>query len=179
MESCQVGFAPAFFIFRVMIENSSIVEFITAATVEAVGEGPIELVHIELAGNKRDRIVRIYIDKEGGVTIEDCTNISRAIEERLDEADVIPGSYVLEVSSPGIERELYKTSDFERFIGEVAKVKLKDAIGEQKTLTGKILTVNGETISIDDRTAGEIEFKFGNVAKANLKIDLAKEFGTK
>jgi len=137
----------------------------------------IELVHVEIAGTKRDVVVRIYIDKKGGVTIEDCSIVSRSVEEVLDSEDFIPSKYVLEVSSPGIERQLYSLNDFVKFAGHLAKVKTNTEIDGQKTFVGPITQVEGETITVDDRTKGIVSFAFSDVAKANLKIDLAKEFG--
>ena len=145
----------------------------------AAADTGVELVHVELAGIKRDQVVRIYIDKKGGVTIDDCTKVSHAVETVLDVDDFIPGKYVLEVSSPGIERDLYSLADFVKFTGQLAKVKTKADIDGQKTFVGYITSVEGEDITIDDRTRGSVTFPYGNVDKANLKIDLAKEFGSK
>src|SRR3954447_3447787 len=92
----------------------------------------VELVHVEIAGTKRDSVLRIYIDKPEGVTLDDCSLFSRDVEAVLDLEDVIPTRYVLEVSSPGIERELYSIADFKRFEGELAKVKTKAEIDGQK-----------------------------------------------
>jgi len=147
---------------------------IATKVAKAVG---IELVHVEIAGTKRDVVVRIYIDKKGGVTIEDCSIVSRSVEEVLDSEDFIPSKYVLEVSSPGIERQLYSLNDFVKFAGHLAKVKTNTEIDGQKTFVGPITQVDGETITVDDRTKGIVSFAFSDVAKANLKIDLAKEFG--
>ena len=145
-----------------------------AAKVAAAGG--VELVHVEIAGTKRDVVVRIYIDKEGGVTIEDCSLFSKAIEDILELEDFIPSKYVLEVSSPGIERELYSLADFVKFTGQLAKVKTNVEIDGQKTFVGTIIEANEDKIEIGDRTKGTVSFTFADVAKANLKIDLAKEF---
>ncbi|MFM9903842.1 MAG: ribosome maturation factor RimP [Pyrinomonadaceae bacterium] len=136
----------------------------------------LELVHVEIAGIKRDRILRIYIDKPDGVTIEDCSQFSRSVEDVLDSEDTIPSRYVLEVSSPGIERELYSLADFVKFEGKLAKVKTNIEIGGQKTFVGPIVKAADDQIVIDDRTQGNVTFKYTDVAKANLKIDLSKEF---
>jgi ribosome maturation factor RimP len=109
--------------------------------------------------------------------LDDCSNMSRAIEDVLDSEDIIPSKYVLEVSSPGIERELYSLNDFIKFSGRLAKVKLKTELDGQKTFVGSITEVNGDKITIDDRTKGNTTFSYSDVEKANLKIDLAKEFG--
>ena len=136
----------------------------------------VELVHVEIAGTKRDVVVRIYIDKPKGVTIEVCSLFSRAIEDIIELEDFIPSRYVLEVSSPGIERELYSLADFIRFTGQLARVKTNAEIDGQKTFVGPIVEASEDKIEIDDRTLGTVSFTFADVTKANLKIDLAKEF---
>jgi ribosome maturation factor RimP len=138
----------------------------------------VELVNVEIAGTKRDSVLRIYIDKPEGVTLDDCSNFSRDVEAVLDVEDLIPSKYVLEVSSPGIERELYSVDDFRRFDGRLVKVKTKEEIDGQKTFVGTITGVDDEgTITVEDRTRGPVSFTFADIAKANLKIDLSKEFG--
>ena len=139
-------------------------------------ERQVELVHVEIAGTKRDSVLRIYIDKPEGVTLDDCSLFSRDMESVLDAEDIIPTRCVLEVSSPGIERELYSLADFKRFEGESAKVKTTADIDGQKTFVGKITSVEGEIITIDDRSRGPVTFSYADVAKANLRIDLSKEF---
>jgi ribosome maturation factor RimP len=158
------------------MDKESITERVRAIAGRAAGENGAELVHVEIAGTKRDAVVRIYIDKEGGVTLEDCSTVSRDVEAILDEEDLIASRYVLEVSSPGIERELYSISDFEKFAGQLIKVKTRDAIDGQKTFVGNIVAVAGNTISIQDRIRGVMNFDHSDIAKANLKIDLSKEF---
>ncbi len=143
---------------------------------DAAGKSGIELVHLEISGTKRDAVVRIYIDKEGGVTLDDCSRVSRDVEEVLDQEDIIPSRYVLEVSSPGIERELYSLSDFEKFAGHLIKVKAKESVNGQKTFVGNLVGVNGQEITIEERTIGMLSLDYSNIEKANLKIDLSQEF---
>lgn len=161
------------------MESRSVAERVREIASGAVADSDIELVHVEIAGVKRDRVIRIYIDKVGGVTLEDCSTISQKIEAVLDAEDLIPSKYVLEVSSPGIERQLYSLADFVKFTGQLAKVKLKNEINGQKTFIGTIVGLDQETIILDDRTVGEVSFDHGNVEKANLRIDLAKELSGK
>ena len=162
------------------MDKHLIIERVKEIATKIAGESGIEVVHVDLAGTKRDAVLRIYIDKEGGVTIEDCSNMSRSIEAVLDaEEDLIPSKYVLEVSSPGIERELYSLSDFQRFTGQLAKVKTRTGVDGQKTFVGTIASVEDDKITIDDRTRGMVSFDYSDVDKANLKIDLSKEFGRK
>jgi len=135
-----------------------------------------ELVHVEIAGTKRDAIVRIYIDKQDGITLDDCGSLSAEVGEILDAEDLIPGRYVLEVSSPGIERELYTLGDMKRFAGRLIKAKMRNAYNGQKTFVGMLISVKDEEFTMDDRTIGEITLPFRDVQKANLKIDLQEEF---
>jgi ribosome maturation factor RimP len=144
---------------------------------QAAAETGIELVQVEMAGTSRDSVVRIYIDKQGGVTLDDCSMVSQKVEVVLDVEDLIPGRYVLEVSSPGIERQLYSLADFSRFAGQLVKVKTAVEIEGQKVFVGPITSVDDEVIAIEDRTKGPVSIRYSDVEKANLKIDLAKEFG--
>ena len=159
------------------MSGSLIADRVTQISAAVAGESGIELVQVEIAGTKRDAVLRIFIDKEGGVTLDDCGNISRKIEDVLDAEDFIPSRYVLEVSSPGIERQLYSLADFVKFTGHLIKVKTKEEIDGQKTFVGPVTSVEGETITVNDRTKGIVSFEYSGVDKANLKIDLAKEFG--
>ncbi|MBP7376286.1 MAG: ribosome maturation factor RimP [Pyrinomonadaceae bacterium] len=136
----------------------------------------VELVHSEVAGTKRDSVVRIYIDKPDGVTLDDCGGFSSSVEDVLDAEDFIPGKYVLEVSSPGIERELYTLADFEKFKGRLVKVKTSQEFAGQKNFVGSLTGVEDSEITIEDRTVGEVQFPYETVTKANLKIDLDAEF---
>lgn len=139
----------------------------------------VEFVHSEVVGTKRDSVVRIYIDKADGLTIEHCSGFSSAIEEILDVEDFIPGKYVLEVSSPGIERELYSLDDVIKFTGRLVKIKAKAGIESQKTFVGVLESVEDGVLKITDRTVGKVLLPYADVAKANLKIDLQEEFKRK
>ncbi len=177
-----MGFAPTFYFVRLVQWGFEMEVRYNATRVkeiasQAVKDSDIELVHVEIAGVKRDQVFRVYIDKAGGVTLEDCSTVSQKIEAVLDAEDFIPSKYVLEVSSPGIERQLYSLADFVKFTGQLAKVKLKREIDGQKVFVGAITGVEGDTITFDDRTVGEVKFVYSEVEKANLKIDLSKEFG--
>lgn len=148
------------------------VEQIAVSVTEPAG---IEFVHCEIAGSKRNPIVRLIIDKPGGVTLEDCAQVSRDVEAVLDRDDFIPTAYVLEVSSPGIERELYALADFEKFAGKDVRVKTNRAIGGQRNFSGTILGVKENEIDIEDRTNGRIHIPYESVVKANLIVDVTED----
>lgn len=138
-------------------------------------ENNLELVQAEVGGSGKKLTVRVFIDKPGGVTHDDCTAVSRSLEKIFDAEDFIPAAYLLEVSSPGLERELYSLQDFKKFTGSLAKVKLNSPIDGQKNFRGRIAAVEDEEIVFEDKTRGAARFPYGAVAKANLEIDLEEE----
>jgi ribosome maturation factor RimP len=152
-----------------------IIEKIKAIAESAANEENIELVHIEMIGGAKNPTLRIFIDKPDGVTLDDCSNISRKMSAVLDADDFIPTAYTLEVSSPGLERELYSLKDFEKYAGNLAKVKTKHPINGQKNFRGRITEVKGEEIVFEDITNGAVQFPYNTIAKANLELDLDEE----
>lgn len=144
---------------------------------EAVaGKNNLELVRAEVVGSAKEPIVRIFIDQPQGITHEDCSKVSHEIGEILDKEDFISAEYILEVSSPGLERELYSLKDFEKFAGSLAKVKTRKPVDGQRNFRGKIKAVEDAEIIFEDKTNGEVRFPYEIVAKANLEIDLEEEF---
>jgi len=93
----------------------------------------------------------------------------------LDVEDFIHASYTLEVSSPGLERGLYKREDYERFAGQIVKLKTRSPIGGQRNFRGRLLGIAGDEVSIEDRTSGRVIVPFESVSKANLEMDFAEE----
>jgi len=139
----------------------------------------LELVHSEVAGPDNKPIVRIFIDKPNGVTHQDCSEVSHYMGTILDVEDFIHAAYTLEVSSPGLDRGLYKRSDFERFAGSLAKQKANTPIEGQRNFRGRLLGVEGEEALFDDRTSGRVRVPLKDIAKANLEIDFDAELGKK
>jgi ribosome maturation factor RimP len=142
----------------------------------AAAERGVELVHVELAGGARSPVVRIFIDKPGGVTHADCSEVSTHVSTVLDVEDFIHEAYTLEVSSPGLERGLYGRADFERFAGRLARIRTRGAVGGQRNFRGRIVAVEGEEIVFEDKTTGRVRVPLSEVAKANLEIDVEEEF---
>jgi ribosome maturation factor RimP len=177
----RVGWArvPTFYFGVKVMQSSSIVERIEKIAADGAKANGVEYVHSEIVGSKRNMTVRIYIDKPEGVTIEDCSNVSRSIEAVIDADDFIPSSYVLEVSSPGLDRPLFSIQDFEKFAGKKAKVKTSAPINGQSNFNGRIVGVESEEISFEDKTNGMVMIPFSIVEKANLRVDLSEEFKKK
>ena len=113
-----------------------------------------ELVDVEWVKEGANWYLRAYIDKEGGITIDDCETVSRALGDILDEQDFISENYILEVSSPGLDRPLKKNKDFERSIGKDVEIKLYKALNKQKEFTGILEGYDDEcvTIRLEDET---------------------------
>jgi ribosome maturation factor RimP len=136
----------------------------------------LELVHAEVAGPDNKPIVRIFIDKPNGVTHQDCSEVSLHVGTVLDVEDFIHASYTLEVSSPGIERGLYKRQDYERFAGSLAKLRTRKPVNGQRNFRGRLLGIDGEDVLLEDRTSGRVRVPLEVVAKANLEMDVNAEF---
>ncbi len=157
------------------MNKSERVERIREITETVVEKQALELVHVELVGSGKQQTVRIFIDNEKGITHEDCASVSHEVEKQIDAEDLIKNSFVLEVSSPGIERGLYKLPDFEKFAGETAKIKTISPVNGQRNFEGEILRIEGGEILFDDKTNGSVRIPFEAVTKANLKVDFEKE----
>ena len=156
--------------------SSSVADRVQAIAERVAIDHGLELVHAEVAGPDNKPIVRIFIDKPNGVTHQDCSEVSLHVGTVLDVEDFIHASYTLEVSSPGIERGLYKLQDYERFAGSLAKLKTRKPVNGQRNFRGRLLGIDGEDILIEDRTSGRVKVPFEVVAKANLEMDVDAEF---
>ena len=136
----------------------------------AAREG-LELVHWETVGPRNHFVLRIFIDKPGGVTLGDCERVSNQVGTLFDVEDLIPSQYTLEVSSPGIERGLYKPADYERFSGSRVKLRTAQPIDGQRNFKGVLLGINGDIVSLEADAAGRIDIPFEQIAKANIEYE--------
>ena len=137
--------------------------------IESLG---IELDELEFKRMKGKALLRVFIDRKGGVTIDDCERVSREIEAVLDVEDPIPYSYVLEVSSPGLDRPLRKPEDFRKYSGSRARVITIDPIEKQNFFVGQIVEAGDSDIRIllqKDRT---ITIPYENISKARLEVEV-------
>jgi ribosome maturation factor RimP len=144
----------------------------------------LEVVEVEMRGGGKSRMLRVFIDRQNGVTHEDCANLSREVSTILDVEDAMPGgSYLLEVSSPGLDRKLSRAADFERFQGSRVKLTTREPVNGNRHFEGKLerfesgrLTLNLAEARRKFRPAHdatqELEIDLANVEKANLVPDL-------
>lgn len=133
-------------------------------------ENDLELYDVEFKGLGKNGVLRVFIDKEGGVTIDDCAHISRELGTLLDIHDVIPDSYTLEVSSPGLTRALRNPRDFRRCMGKKAKIKTRTEFDKKKLFIGTILDFKDDVVTIDDDGV-RLSIPYGDIEKANLELD--------
>ncbi|MBD1226734.1 MULTISPECIES: ribosome maturation factor RimP [Xenorhabdus] len=136
---------------------------IISAPVEALG---FELVGLEFI-RARVSTLRVYIDSEEGITVDNCADVSHQVSAVLDVEDPIPGLYNLEISSPGLERPLFKAEHYQRFIGEDVSLVLRMAMQNRRKWQGIIKSVDGEMITVTVDGKDEV-FALSNIQKANL-----------
>ena len=144
--------------------NSSELEKVVAPELEALG---FECVKLEIVGSPRSPIVRLYIDREEGVSVKHCAMVSRAIGLVFESLDPFSGRYLLEVSSPGNNRPLTKEEHFVRFAGSEARIQFKDPTEGKKTYTGHIRSCLNNVLLMDT-DEGEQEIRLTDIIKANL-----------
>jgi ribosome maturation factor RimP len=157
------------------VSARSIEERVRAISERVAIDHGLELVHAEVAGPDNKPIVRIFIDKPEGITHEDCSAVSLHVGTILDVEDFIHSAYTLEVSSPGLDRGLYKPADYERFAGSLAKMKTHRPVGGQRNFRGRLLGLEGEEVLFEDRTSGQLRVPLASIAKANLEIDVEQD----
>lgn len=140
----------------------------------------LEVVEIEFRGGGKSRMLRVFIDKPAGVTHEDCANFSREFGTVIDVEDAVPGaSYVLEVSSPGLDRKLTRAADFERFAGSRVKLMTREPVNGNRHFEGRLDSFHDGRLTLDLSAARrkhrpgqdepqKVEIELANVEKANL-----------
>ncbi len=153
-----------------MAKHAEIEERTEALVLPIIEEHHFELVDVEYVKEGADWYLRVYADKEGGINIDDCVLISRALEAKLDAEDFIEDAYILEVSSPGLGRPLKKEKDYLRSIGKSIDIKLYQAKENQKEFTGILKEYSSDHIilTIDEE---DVTFETKGIAMARLSLD--------
>jgi ribosome maturation factor RimP len=164
------------------------IERVRAIADRVAASSGLEVVEVEFKGSGNSRMLRITIDKPAGVTHEDCANLSREVGTILDVEDVVAGSYILEVSSPGLDRQLSRPADFERFVGSRVKIKTREPVNGNRHYQGLLEGFHEGRLRLHlvpnspkakgkkhQESAGEaprLEIELTNVEKANLVPEL-------
>jgi ribosome maturation factor RimP len=134
----------------------------------------LELVDVELVSETGRWVLRIYMDKEGGVTLDDCAEVSRELGDIIDAEDIIDFPYVLEVSSPGLNRVLKKEHDFVRSIGKLVKLTMSKPVGNRRNFTGRLTDVNAGIVRLSLDDGRFVDLPLEDVEKARLKYEFNK-----
>ncbi|CAM3422590.1 ribosome maturation factor RimP [Cytobacillus oceanisediminis] len=152
---------------------SKVTETVEELVTPIVDELNLELVDIEYVKEGKDWFLRVFIDKETGVDIEECGLVSEKLSEKLDAADPIPYNYFLEVSSPGAERPLKKDKDFVKAVGKNVFIKTYEPIDGEKTFEGVLTQFDGETVTVEVKIKTRkksVEIPYEKVANARLAV---------
>jgi ribosome maturation factor RimP len=136
----------------------------------AASEG-MALVDVELKGGRSNTLLRVYIDKPGGISHADCQLVSEQLSAMLDVEDPFPGSYVLEVSSPGLDRKLVRPSDYILFAGRRARLVLREPLDAQRVVEGRLAGLEEGRVRIEIEGRGVQEYDLANIAKAKLIVE--------
>jgi ribosome maturation factor RimP len=135
----------------------------------------LELVHIDYQRHGRGYLLRVDIDKEGGVNIDDCSLISQQVSTWLDVEDPIPAEFELQVSSPGLDRRFYKTSDYEKFLGRLVRVKTSRPIRGLHVIVGRLKSFDGTTVVVTDpvmKKDPDYAIPMADIKETRLEVEL-------
>jgi ribosome maturation factor RimP len=153
-------------------ERASLAARIQALAEQLAASLEMEVVLVEIKGGGNRPILRTYIDRPGGVTLADCERFSKRFSVLLDVEDSIPFSYMMEVSSPGLDRPLVKEADFQRFAGKNARVRTRSPLEGQKNFKGKILGVVQGKVELELAPGKKAGIAVQDIEKANLMIEI-------
>lgn len=151
-------------------EAVNVIERVEEFISPLLAEMEVELVEVQYQREGHGWVLRLFIDREGGVTLEDCTAVSREVSSYMEVEDPIEHAYHLEVSSPGLERPLKKIGDFDRFVERRARIKMREKIEGQRVFIGTLKGVEDENVLllVDDQLQ---RFPFADIARARLMLE--------
>ena len=135
----------------------------------------LDLVHIDYHRQGRGFLLRVDIDKDGGVTLDDCENVSQQVSAFLDVEDVVPAEYELQVSSPGLDRKFYRQSDYQKFVGRLVRVKTSRPIRGLHVIVGRLKEFDGETIVVSDAAVKkdpDYRIPLADVKETRLEVEI-------
>lgn len=153
------------------VEKRDSAEAIKDIIIPILSSFEIDLVDLEYKRSGPNWFLKVFIDKKGGVSLDDCEKASKHISQVLDVEDIIPHSYTLEVSSPGLDRPLKNTEDYQREKGKLVRINTFGPINNQKIFIGRILDIDNSIVRIEEEKLGQMEIPLSNIAKARLEIE--------
>lgn len=147
----------------------SVVDKIKALAGPAMTAAGVELLDVELSGQDKRPVVRVTIDRPGGIDVEDCAAVSRHLGDLLDIEDVVEPAYILEVSSPGLDRPLKKPDDFRWAVGREVKISLRHPVDGRNVWRGRLTDFADQTLRLEN-DQGSFDLPYDEVAKARLEV---------
>ncbi|MBI3989323.1 MAG: ribosome maturation factor RimP [candidate division NC10 bacterium] len=154
-----------------MKESSELIGRIKALAQPIVEDEGLELVGVEFQRESRGWVLRLYIEREGGVTLADCEGVSHQLGDLLDVKDLINYSYTLEVSSPGLDRPLTKEADFTRFAGRLARVTTFQPVEGRRRFLGRLRGVQEGQVLLEKGDGSMVAIPWETIAKARLEVE--------
>lgn len=158
------------------MQKDDVVSRITSVAEQVLTPQGLELVEVEYKREGRQMILRLFVDKPGGISLDDCAAVSRELSEILDVEDVIREHYTLEVSSPGLNRPLKKEADYERYAGRLVKVRTFELLADEegnrrKTFLGDLVGLSDGVVTLTLREGQLARIPLDKIAKANLEFE--------
>jgi ribosome maturation factor RimP len=153
--------------------DRSVEEKLHALAARVADECSFEVVDLQVWAKGKRVLLRVFIDKEGGITLDDCETFSRRLESLLDVEDPIAGPYTLEVSSPGLDRPLKNSRDFKKNLGKLVRIVTKEKISNQSFFVGRLEEANDQSLRLSLREGkGEVDIPIAIISRANLELEL-------
>ncbi len=150
--------------------NMADIKHLEATLSPVIEDHGMELVDLEFRAERAGWVLRLFVDRSGGVSLEDCARISRECSVVLDAEDLIERKYRLEVSSPGIERRLRRPEHFEQQLGRRVRVEMCEPVGGRRRVTGELAEVTSQGVRVDCPEGDSVTVAYENVKRANLKV---------
>lgn len=152
------------------MKSGDVIEQINELVLPLLRSSEVELVDLEFVRAGKRWILRLFLDKPGGITLEDCAQLSRIIGEVIDVHELIDHAYTLEVSSPGLNRPIKKPADYQRFAGRLARITVRQPDGKSRTLRGKLLGLEGDQVILEENERMH-RLYLNDIARARLDFD--------
>ena len=153
-----------------MVED--LIERVVALVDPILEEEGLDLVEVEYKRGARRSFLRIFIDKPGGVTLDDCSTVSNQLGDLLDIEDLISNRYVLEVSSPGAERPLNRPDDYRRFVGRLVRIRTKESVDGNRQFVGRLVAFEEDKATIEVEDSEQVTLELGEIERARLEVEL-------
>jgi ribosome maturation factor RimP len=168
------GLVPLFFFEETRLAKGNAAETVRAVAERVTASRGFELVDLELKRRPGGELVRVYVDKPGGIALDDLQSVSEEVSAILDAEDPLQTSYTLEVSSPGLDRPLKAENDYQRFAGRLAKLSSYEPVDGRRHWTGRILAADGGVVSLRLEKEGSVVVRipFEKIAHGRLEVEL-------